>query len=103
MHSTLCNLLFPTSHLLIFSQKEDEERKRKEEEDQRNAAGQGSSGGGRGKAKVRAASESHNQSGLNSVAPGPWQSLWSRAMSVHSAELESILGRTGDFPLMIAE
>ena len=70
MHSTLCNLLFPTSHLLIFSQKEDEERKRKEEEDQRNAAGHGSSGGGGGKAKVRATSEFHNQSGLNSVALG---------------------------------
>ena len=27
------------------------------------------------------------------------QSLWSKAMSVHSAELESILRRTGDFPL----
>ena len=70
MHSTFCNLLFPTSHFLIFSQKEDEERKRQEEEDQRNAAGHGSSGGGRGKAKVRAASKFHNQSGLNSVALG---------------------------------
>lgn len=70
MHTTLCNLLFPTSHFLISSQKEDEERKRKEEEDQRNAAGHGSSGGGGGNTQVRATSNFNNWGGLNSLTIG---------------------------------
>lgn len=103
MHSTLCNLLFPTSHFPISSQKEYEERKRKEREDQRKAARNGCKRGRRGTAQVRAASNFHNQRGLNSMALGPRQTLWSKAMNVCSAELESILGRTGDFPLKTAE
>lgn len=54
MHSTLCNLLLPTSHFLISSQKEDEERKRKEQESQRIATGHDTNGGESGKAQVRA-------------------------------------------------
>lgn len=108
MHSTLCNLLFPTSHFPISSQKEDEARKRKEKErkekeNQRKAIRSGYKRGRRGKAQVRAASNFHNQSGLNSMALGPRQTLWSKAMNVCSAELESILGRTGDFPLKTVE
>ena len=103
MHSTLCNLLFPTSHFPISSQKEDEERKRKEKKHQRNTAENGSKHFAKGKAQVRAASNFHNQSGLNSMALGPRQTLWSKATNVCTAELESILGRTGDFPLKTVE
>lgn len=54
MHSALRNLLFPPSHFLISSQKEDEQRKSKEQEGQRNANEHGpNGGGGGGKAQVR--------------------------------------------------
>lgn len=80
IHSTLCNLVFPTSHFLIFSQKEDEDKKRKDEENQRNAKEHGSNGGGGGgggeKAQVRATSNFHDHCGLNLLTAGPRRSLW---------------------------
>lgn len=75
MHSTLRNLLFPTSPFLISSQKEDEQRKRKEEENQRIAAGHGSNGGERGKAQVRAASDFPSHCEFNSLTVEPQNCL----------------------------
>lgn len=98
-HAKLCNLLFPPSHFLISSQKEDEERKRKEGEDQRNAAGRGPSDGGGEKAQVRAAPSFHPQpewAPLMTVAPG--QSIQWKAEDVCRAEFESILRRLRGFP-----